>query len=95
MTSLAFIFGVLPLAISAGAGAGARRSVGTGVMGGMLAATFLAIFFVPLFFKLITDRRLAERRTASDLRTEIELEHTRHPVGIPHHVPLKTEDGHA
>src|SRR5438067_2095811 len=50
MTSLAFIFGVLPLAISTGAGAGARRSVGTGVMGGMLAATFLAIFFVPMFF---------------------------------------------
>src|SRR5213078_1052158 len=45
MTSLAFIFGVLPLALSTGAGAGARRSVGTGVMGGMLAATFLAIFF--------------------------------------------------
>lgn len=53
MTSLAFIFGVLPLAISTGAGAGARRSVGTGVMGGMLAATFLAIFFIPLFFKLL------------------------------------------
>jgi multidrug efflux pump subunit AcrB len=53
MTSLAFILGVLPLAISTGAGAGARQSVGTGVMGGMLAATFLAIFFVPLFYKLI------------------------------------------
>ena len=51
MTSLAFILGVLPLAFSTGAGAGARRSVGTGVMGGMLAATFLAIFFVPMFFK--------------------------------------------
>ena len=51
MTSLAFILGVLPLAISTGAGAGARHSVGTGVMGGMLAATFLAIFFVPLFFR--------------------------------------------
>jgi len=95
MTSLAFIFGVLPLAISAGAGAGARRSVGTGVMGGMLAATFLAIFFVPLFFKLITDRRLSERRTASELRTEIEHEHTHQTTGIPHHVPLKTEDGNA
>ncbi|MBC8023029.1 MAG: efflux RND transporter permease subunit, partial [Burkholderiales bacterium] len=47
MTSLAFILGVLPLVISSGAGAGARHSVGTGVMGGMLAATFLAIFFVP------------------------------------------------
>ncbi len=55
MTSLAFILGVLPLAISTGAGAGARHSVGTGVMGGMLAATFLAIFFIPLFFKLMTD----------------------------------------
>jgi hydrophobe/amphiphile efflux-1 (HAE1) family protein len=58
MTSLAFILGVLPLAISHGAGAGARTSVGTGVMGGMMAATFLAIFFVPLFYKIITDRRL-------------------------------------
>ncbi len=53
MTSLAFILGVLPLALSHGAGAGAQQSVGTGVMGGMLAATFLAIFFVPLFYKLI------------------------------------------
>jgi hydrophobe/amphiphile efflux-1 (HAE1) family protein len=53
MTSLAFILGVLPLAISTGAGAGARQSVGTGVMGGMMAATFLAIFFVPLFYRLI------------------------------------------
>ncbi|WP_374538444.1 efflux RND transporter permease subunit [Chitinimonas taiwanensis] len=58
MTSLAFILGVLPLAISHGAGAGARTSVGTGVVGGMLAATFLAIFLVPLFYKLITDRTL-------------------------------------
>ncbi|MDQ8020591.1 MAG: multidrug efflux RND transporter permease subunit [Moraxellaceae bacterium] len=56
MTSLAFILGVVPLAFSSGAGAGARQSVGTGVMGGMIAATFLAIFFVPLFFKLIADR---------------------------------------
>lgn len=56
MTSLAFILGVVPLVFSSGAGAGARQSVGTGVMGGMLAATFLAIFFVPLFFKLL-DRK--------------------------------------
>jgi len=53
MTSLAFILGVFPLAISTGAGAAGRRSIGTGVLGGMLAATFLAIFFVPLFFVLI------------------------------------------
>lgn len=53
MTALAFILGVLPLAISTGAGAAGRRSIGTGVMGGMMAATFLAIFFVPLFFVII------------------------------------------
>jgi multidrug efflux pump subunit AcrB len=56
MTSMAFILGVAPLVFSSGAGAGARQSVGTGVMGGMLAATFMAIFFVPLFFKLL-DRK--------------------------------------
>ena len=61
MTSLAFILGVAPLAFSTGAGAGARQSVGTGVMGGMMAATFLAVFFVPLFFKLLNDRRLKSR----------------------------------
>ena len=53
MTSLAFILGVLPLVVSRGAGAAGRHSIGTGVMGGMLSATFLAIFFVPLFFVLI------------------------------------------
>jgi multidrug efflux pump subunit AcrB len=71
MTSLAFILGVLPLAISTGAGAGARISAGTGVMGGMLAATFLAIFFVPLFFRVITERRIAESRSAEALRREV------------------------
>ncbi len=53
MTSLAFILGVLPLVMATGAGAASRNSIGTGVFGGMLAATFLAIFFVPLFFVLI------------------------------------------
>ncbi len=53
MTSLAFILGVFPLVIAAGAGAASRHSIGTGVFGGMLAATFLAIFFVPLFFVMI------------------------------------------
>jgi hydrophobe/amphiphile efflux-1 (HAE1) family protein len=57
MTSLAFILGVVPLAISAGAGSASRHSVGTGVIGGMLAATFLAILFVPLFFRLVTRER--------------------------------------
>ena len=50
MTSLAFVLGVLPLALSTGAGAAARRSMGTGVVGGMLAATFIATLFIPLFF---------------------------------------------
>jgi multidrug efflux pump len=50
MTSLAFVFGVLPLAISTGAGSGGQNAIGTGVIGGMIAATVLAIFFVPLFF---------------------------------------------
>jgi HAE1 family hydrophobic/amphiphilic exporter-1/multidrug efflux pump len=72
MTSMAFILGVLPLAISTGAGAGARHSVGTGVMGGMLAATFLAIFFVPLFFRFFEDRKLIERRSRDELFSEIE-----------------------
>ncbi len=55
MTSLAFILGVVPLAFSSGAGAAARQSIGTGVLGGMLAATFLAVFLVPLFFKFVND----------------------------------------
>jgi HAE1 family hydrophobic/amphiphilic exporter-1/multidrug efflux pump len=53
MTSLTFILGVVPLVISKGAGAASRHSVGTGVFGGMIAATILAVFLVPLFYKLI------------------------------------------
>jgi len=60
MTSMAFILGVVPLVLSSGAGAGARQSVGTGVMGGMLAATFLAIAFVPLFFKWLDRKKHVE-----------------------------------
>ena len=90
MTSLAFILGVLPLAISTGAGAGARHSTGTGVMGGMIAATFLALFFVPLFFKLITERHLREPRSSKELFDEIK--HSRHiahdhPPMTPGHPP--------
>lgn len=61
MTSLAFILGVLPLVISHGAGSGAQNAVGTGVMGGMLSATLLAIFFVPVFFVVV--RRRFNRHT--------------------------------
>jgi multidrug efflux pump len=53
MTSLAFVFGVLPLAISNGAGSGSQHAIGTGVIGGMISATLLAIFFVPLFFVIV------------------------------------------
>ena len=88
MTSLAFIFGVLPLAISTGAGAGARHSTGTGVMGGMIAATFLAIFFVPLFFRIITERRLHERRSKEQLYKEID-----HHKTLTHH-PAHQTPGH-
>ena len=63
MTSLAFGFGVLPLALSSGAGSGSQNAIGTSVLGGMLAATLLGIFFVPLFFVLIL--RLFGRRTVA------------------------------
>ncbi len=94
MTSLAFILGVLPLAISSGAGAGARLSVGTGVMGGMLAATFLAIFFVPMFFKVISARRLSEARSTEELKAE--AEHAKHAVSHAHpshRHPVSKEQG--
>jgi multidrug efflux pump subunit AcrB len=70
MTSLAFILGVLPLAFSSGAGAAARRSMGTGVFGGMLAATLMAVAFVPLFFRWVSGRETeaavaAEERSAA------------------------------
>ena len=53
MTSLAFFFGVLPLAIATGAGAGAMKAIGTAVTGGMLSATFIDLFYIPLFFVLV------------------------------------------
>ncbi|MFY8327568.1 efflux RND transporter permease subunit [Pseudoalteromonas sp. ZZD1] len=80
MTSLAFILGVVPLVLSSGAGAGARHSVGTGVMGGMMAATFLAVFFVPLFFYWLTDRKLSEKRSRNELADEIAAHHKRENV---------------
>ena len=60
MTSLAFSLGVLPLAISSGAGSESRNAIGLGVLGGMVSATALAIFFVPVFFVAIN--RLVRRR---------------------------------
>jgi multidrug efflux pump len=68
MTSLAFILGVLPLAISTGAGSASRHSIGTGVIGGMLAATILAILFVPLFFRLVTRGRRRRDETSGPVQ---------------------------
>ena len=53
MTSLAFIFGVVPLAIASGAASKSQQAIGTGVMGGMISATLLAVFFVPVFFVVV------------------------------------------
>jgi multidrug efflux pump len=61
MTSLAFILGVFPLVISTGAGAAARRSMGTGVFGGMLAATFIATIFIPMFFTWLSGHKVSRQ----------------------------------
>lgn len=66
MTSLAFTIGVIPLAISSGAGAASRHSIGTGVIGGMLAATFLAILFIPLFYILVS--KIRDRVQEKDIK---------------------------
>jgi multidrug efflux pump len=74
MTSLAFILGVMPLVISSGAGSGSQNAVGTGVMGGMITATLLAIFFVPVFFVVV-------RRRFGKKNEDIEHTHkTEHPT---------------
>ncbi|MEC5318019.1 efflux RND transporter permease subunit [Brenneria populi subsp. brevivirga] len=65
MTSLAFILGVVPLVISTGAGSGAQNAVGTGVMGGMITATVLAIFFVPVFF-VVVRRRFSKKHEETE-----------------------------
>ncbi|MNN85344.1 Efflux pump membrane transporter BepE [compost metagenome] len=64
MTSLAFILGCVPLAISTGAGSASRHSIGTGVIGGMLAATVLATFLIPMFYMLVesASEKLGKRK---------------------------------
>ncbi len=70
MTSLAFILGVVPLAIATGAGAESQRAIGTGVIGGMLSATILGVLFVPVFFVWVLSVIKSRRRTGSDAATE-------------------------
>jgi HAE1 family hydrophobic/amphiphilic exporter-1 len=82
MTSLAFGFGVLPLVIATGAGAGAQKAIGTSVLGGMATATFLAIFFIPLFFVLVTQvfgrEKPGNRTTVAASDSEINMEGPQH-----------------
>jgi multidrug efflux pump len=80
MTSFAFIFGVLPLAISTGAGANSRIAIGTAVIGGMLTATILAIFYIPLFFVLI---RRGTRDVLKHFHHDRPDETTAEPYGPP------------
>jgi len=71
MTSLAFVLGVVPLVIATGAGAAARQSMGTGVFGGMLVATFIAPIFVPLFFALLANKPRPQHTHGPDLKPEV------------------------
>jgi multidrug efflux pump len=64
MTSMAFVLGVLPLAVASGAGAESRNAIGTGVIGGMLSATFLATFLIPMFYVVVA-RRLSRATGAA------------------------------
>ena len=86
MTSIAFILGVLPLVISSGAGSASQRAIGTGVMGGMITATFLAIFFVPVFFVVV--RRIFNRKQGNALKPEERIDAAEPPV-------VAGEGGHA
>ena len=70
MTSLAFTLGVVPLALATGAGAGSSHAIGTGVIGGMLTATVLAIFWVPLFYVMVTNLFKGKEKPTNDVKEE-------------------------
>ncbi|MNW06270.1 putative efflux pump membrane transporter TtgB [compost metagenome] len=70
MTSLAFGLGVVPLAISSGAGSGSQHAIGTGVLGGMTSATILAIFWVPLFFVVVSSLFHSKKSQQSETLVE-------------------------
>jgi multidrug efflux pump len=73
MTSLAYILGVVPLVIASGAGAASQRSIGTGVIGGMLSATLLGVVFVPIFFVWVLSL-VARRKPAADAQAHAEAQ---------------------
>ena len=79
MTSMAFMLGVLPLAIASGAGSASQRAIGTGVIGGMVAGTFLAVFFVPIFFVVV--RSLFK---GSERQHQFDIQHGHH-IGAESH----------
>jgi multidrug efflux pump len=66
MTSMAFVLGIVPLVVATGAGSAARRSMGTGVFGGMLLATFVATIFIPLFFTWLTGKHVRHSHAPVD-----------------------------
>ncbi|HZV97789.1 MAG TPA: multidrug efflux RND transporter permease subunit [Methylophilaceae bacterium] len=70
MTSLAFILGIAPLVVATGAGSAARRSMGTGVFGGMIVATFVATIFIPLFFAWLTGKKAAAKKRHEEIVVE-------------------------
>ena len=76
MTSLAFVLGVLPLALATGAGSASENSVGRGVIGGMLTATFLAPFLVPMFFLVITEKVFKSKGKPAQPAVQPPLERT-------------------
>jgi multidrug efflux pump len=67
MTSMAFVLGIVPLAFATGAGAAARRSMGTGVLGGMILATFVATIFIPLFFTWLSGKHVRTHGHVAEL----------------------------
>jgi multidrug efflux pump len=76
MTSLAFVLGVLPLAISNGAGSASQHAIGTGVIGGMLTATFLAVFMIPMFYVVIRSKFSRDEASPGTTEPDVEQEET-------------------
>jgi multidrug efflux pump len=83
MTSIAFILGVLPLVLSSGAGSASQRAIGTGVMGGMITATVLAVFFVPVFFVVVRSFFKGSKRQRELHAIELQAKAAARPGGSP------------